>query len=59
MASEHIVADLIDELSDMEDDVREAARKELVTIGEPAIPQLIEALGVHSCGHLWQPSCRQ
>ena len=44
MDNERVIADVIDDLSDMEDDVREAAKKELIAIGEPAIPQLIEAL---------------
>ena len=52
MDNESIVADLIYDLSELDDDIREAAKEELVAIGEPAIPQLVEALAdnLGGCG---------
>ena len=44
MSNEQCIADLIEDFSELDDDVRDAAKAELIAIGEPAIPQLIEAL---------------
>ncbi len=44
MHSKHHIADLIVMLGHMNENVRDAAKTELISIGGPAIPQLIDVL---------------
>ena len=44
MHSKHHIADLIVMLGHMDENVRDAAKAELISIGGPAIPQLIDVL---------------
>ena len=44
MHSKHHIADLIVMLGHMDENVRNAAKSELVAIGSPAVPQLIDVL---------------
>ena len=44
MSTEEQIANLIEDFEDFDEDLRENAKKELIAIGEPAIPQLIETL---------------
>ena len=44
MNLEQKIADLLDDFEKYDEDTRDAAKKELIAIGEPAIPQLIDAL---------------
>ena len=44
MHSKHHIADLIVMLGHMDENVRDAAKMELISIGGPAVPQLIDVL---------------
>ena len=44
MHSKHHIADLIVMLGHIDENVRDAAKTELVAIGKPAVPQLIDVL---------------
>lgn len=44
MTSKHHIADLIVMLGHMDEDLRNTAKAELISIGKPAVPQLIDVL---------------
>ena len=51
MTSKHHIADLIVMLGHMDEDVRNTAKAELISIGKPAVPQLIDVL-TQECWHM-------
>ena len=51
MHSKHHIADLIVMLGHVDEDVRDTAKAELIAIGKPAIPQLIDVL-TQECWHI-------
>ena len=51
MHNKHHIADLIVMLGHVDEDVRDTAKAELIAIGKPAIPQLIDVL-TQECWHI-------
>ncbi len=51
MHSKHHIADLIVTLGHIDENVRDTAKAELIAIGKPAIPQLIDVL-TQECWHI-------
>ena len=51
MHSKHHIADLIIMLGHVDENVRDTAKAELIAIGKPAIPQLIDVL-TQECWHI-------
>ena len=51
MHSKHHIADLIVMLGHIDENVRDTAKAELVAIGKPAVPQLIDVL-TQECWHI-------
>ncbi len=51
MHSKHYIADLIVTLGHIDENVRDTAKAELIAIGTPAIPQLIDVL-TQECWHI-------
>ena len=51
MHSKHHITDLIVMLGHVDENVRDTAKAELIAIGEPAIPQLIDVL-TQECWHI-------